>query len=143
MQPQWYDASAVPSEISARSGTAALRVAQKMLGVPYQNGGSGPAGFDCSGLITYSYAQAGITLPRTAREQFARTHPVAINELRPGDLVFFRLKSSTVSHVGIYQGHHKFIHAPVTGKVVVIASLDNRYWRERWVRGGRIPAPSV
>lgn len=138
VQPQVHEESGARPEIAADPGAEALRVAQQMLGVPYQNGGAAPEGFDCSGLVAYSYAQTGITLPRTAREQYAHTRPVTVNELRPGDLVFFRLKSSTVSHVGIYQGKRKFIHAPVTGKGVTIASLDNRYWRERWVRGGRI-----
>ena len=142
VQPQVHEEGDVRPAIAAGPGAEALRVAQQMLGVPYQNGGAGPEGFDCSGLVVYSYAQTGITLPRTVREQYAHTRPVTINELRLGDLVFFRLKSSTVSHVGIYQGQRKFIHAPLTGKVVSSASLDNRYWRERWVRGGRIPAPS-
>lgn len=142
VQPQVQKEGGVRPESAAGSGAEALRVAQQMLGVPYRNGGAGPAGFDCSGLVAYSYAQTGVALPRTAREQYAHTRPVSIDELRPGDLVFFRLKSSTVSHVGIYQGTRKFIHAPATGKAVMIASLDNRYWRERWVRGGRIPAPS-
>lgn len=138
VQPQVRDAAGVRPETAAGPGAEALRVAQQMLGVPYQNGGAGPEAFDCSGLVVYVYAQTGITLPRTVREQYAHTRPVMINELRPGDLVFFRLKSGTVSHVGIYQGQRKFIHAPATGKVVTSDSLDNRYWRERWVRGGRI-----
>lgn len=138
VQPQVHEDSSTLPEVATGPGVEALRVAQQMLGIPYQYGGTGPKGFDCSGLVAYSYAQTGITLPRTVRAQYARTRPVTINELRPGDLVFFRLKGSTISHVGIYQGQHKFIHAPATGKMVLSDSLDNRYWRERWVRGGRI-----
>lgn len=119
-----------------------LSIAREQLDSPYQYGGAGPDNFDCSGLVYYSYLQTGIVLPRTALAQFSYTKPVSVDELAPGDLVFFRLGSSRVSHVGIYEGGRSFIHAPSTGRGVMSDSLDNRYWRERWVRGGRIAAAS-
>jgi len=114
-----------------------VRVAETMLGVPYRYGGATPDGFDCSGLAFYSYTRAGIAIPRTTRAQYRQTEPIPSHELQPGDLVFFRLNGREISHVGIYQGGNIFIHAPLSGKTVTRDSLANRYWRERFVRGGR------
>ncbi|MDP1708023.1 MAG: C40 family peptidase [Gammaproteobacteria bacterium] len=124
------------------SSIKVLSVAREKLDSPYQYGGAGPDSFDCSGLVYYGYLQAGIILPRTALAQFSHTTPISADELKPGDLVFFRLGGSRVSHVGIYEGGRSFIHAPSTGRSVMSDSLDNRYWRERWVRGGRIALAS-
>lgn len=146
MQPEGQGApraDAAP-DATTTNATAAriLSIAREQLDSPYQYGGVGPDNFDCSGLVYYSYLQTGIVLPRTALDQFSSTTPVSAEELTPGDLVFFRLDSSRVSHVGIYEGGRSFIHAPSTGRSVTSDSLDNRYWRERWVRGGRIAAVS-
>lgn len=121
----------------ADAAVQALYVAREMLGVPYSYGGSSPDGFDCSGLVYYSYQAAGLDVPRTTRAQYQATRPVSARELDPGDLVFFRLDGRAVSHVGLYISNGQFIHAPATGKEVTVASLTNRYWRERFVRGGR------
>ncbi len=131
-----------PGATATAPSARVLSVAREQLDSPYQYGGTGPDSFDCSGLVYYSYLQAGIVLPRTALAQFSYTTPVSVDELEPGDLVFFRLGSSRVSHVGIYEGGRTFIHAPSAGGAVMSDSLDNRYWRERWVRGGRIAAAS-
>lgn len=147
MQPEGQGApraDAVPAAATTPTAAAekVLSIARKQLDSPYQYGGAGPDNFDCSGLVYYSYLQTGIILPRTALAQFSYTKPVSVDELAPGDLVFFRLGGSRVSHVGIYEGGRSFIHAPSTGRSVMSDSLDNRYWRERWVRGGRIAAAS-
>ncbi|MEO5703213.1 MAG: C40 family peptidase [Gammaproteobacteria bacterium] len=114
-----------------------LRTAQSMLGKPYHYGGSTPRGFDCSGLVFYSYKKAGITVPRTSRAQYQRTKPLATAKLLPGDVLFFSI-GGDISHVGIYQGDNVFIHAPVSGKQVTRDSMTSRYWNSHFVRGGRL-----
>jgi cell wall-associated NlpC family hydrolase len=96
----------------------------QFLGTPYVWGGTTPAGFDCSGLAQYLYARSGVRIPRTSEEQFQAGTPVAANQLRPGDLVFFR-KNGDVHHVGIYLGSGRFLQAPHTGDVVKISSLTD------------------
>lgn len=146
MQPEGQGApraDAVPAATTpAVTAARVLSIAREQLDSPYKYGGAGPDNFDCSGLVYYSYLQTGIVLPRTALAQFSYTKPVSVDDLAPGDLVFFRLGSSRVSHVGIYEGGRSFIHASSTGRGVMSNSLDSRYWRERWVRGGRIAAAS-
>ena len=117
-----------------------IAAARSMLGVPYRFGGSSPTlGFDCSGLVQYAHSQAGIEVPRTTGEQYRAALPIHRQALRPGDLVFFRThKHRYVSHVGIYLGKGKFIHAPSSGKRVSIASLKDDYWRQRYTSGGRM-----
>lgn len=117
-----------------------IEAARSVLGVPYQYGGSSPShGFDCSGLVQYAHSQAGIEVPRTTGEQYRAALPITRQALRPGDLVFFRTrKQRFVSHVGIYLGNGKFIHAPSSGKEVSIASLKDRYWRKHYTSGGRM-----
>lgn len=129
------DIAAAGAERDVRSEV--LRTAQAMLGVPYRYGGISPSGFDCSGLVFYSYARAGIQVPRTTLTQYQHTKPLSVRELLPGDVLFFRLNGRDISHVGIYQGNNKFIHAPVSGKRVSIDSLNARFWGARFVRGGR------
>ena len=116
-----------------------VRTAYDMLGAPYRYGGDTPRGFDCSGLVYYSYRRAGVRVPRTTERQFWDTRAVALRYLRPGDLLFFRLKGRRISHVGIYIGDSKFIHAPDYGQSVSISSLRNPYWRRHFVRAGRFP----
>jgi hypothetical protein len=112
--------------------------ALQQVGVPYRYGGSTPQGFDCSGLVQYVYRNTGISVPRTSREQLAATTPVPLADARPGDLVFFQSRDS--SHVGIYLGGNRFIHAPFTGTQVRITSLDDPYYQRTLVRAGRVPA---
>jgi cell wall-associated NlpC family hydrolase len=109
-----------------------------MLGVAYRYGGTDPRGFDCSGLVQYSFSQAGVRLPRTSEDIFRRSKLIPQAEMRPGDLVFFRISSNKVSHVGIYAGNRTFIHSPSSGKGVSYAQLGNSYWRQRLVATGRI-----
>src|SRR5207253_3759026 len=97
----------------------AATIALHYLGVPYVWGGASPAGFDCSGLVMYVYAQVGVALPHYAAAQYALGTPVSPDQLQPGDLVFF----DGLDHVGIYIGGGQFVHAPHTGDVVKISSL--------------------
>lgn len=117
-----------------------LDTALSYLGVPYRFGGMSPrTGFDCSGLVNYVFRQAfGLSLPRSARE-IARTGvAVARGELKPGDLVFFNTRGFSNSHVGIYIGDSKFVHAPNSRGRVRIDDMDNTYYRTRYNGARRI-----
>ena len=126
-----------PDGTAPNPGAAALMVAESRIGAPYRYGGAGPDAFDCSGLVAYSYRQAGVTLPRTAAQQYAAVTPVPRRELRPGDLVFFRVNGRNVGHVGIYAGEERLVDAPQSGGKVRIASLEDSWYRERYVGAGR------
>jgi len=135
-------AASEPSSAS-RQGVGAVIVQQALaqVGAPYRYGGADPArGFDCSGLVSYAHSRAGISVPRTAAAQFAAARKVDPGALRAGDLVFFRLVpgSRDVTHVGIYTGQRRFVHAPQTGRNVGEASLDDPYYRERFAGAGRL-----
>lgn len=114
-------------------GQRIISTAENYLGVPYRPGGTNPAGFDCSGFVLYVYDRNGISLPRSAEDQFRNGRRIHMNMARPGDLVFFRTSGRRVSHVGIYAGNGRFIHAPSSGKSIEYTSLDNSYWRKRFV----------
>lgn len=115
--------------------------AMQMVGVPYRWGGAGPDAFDCSGLVQYAYRNAGIALPRTASEQLDATDPVPLKNATAGDLLFFR-DGRSVSHVAIYLGDGRFVHAPRGGRDVSLDSFANTYYRTHFKRAGRvIPAP--
>lgn len=119
-------------EIMVDFGQEAVQHALDMVGTPYRFGGNTSEGFDCSGLVQYSYARAGVELPRTMEGQWAVSRPVTDTQLRPGDLLFFHQEGKRNSHMGIYIGDDRFVHAPSTGKQVTIASLANRYWRRHF-----------
>ena len=116
-----------------------IQVAKSQLGKPYHYGGISPkTGFDCSGLINYSYKRVGLKVPRTTRQLYRASRPVKKKHLKAGDLVFFRINRHKISHVGLYLGNNRFIHAPSSGKRVNIANMNDKYWRKRFSRGGRI-----
>ena len=100
--------------------------ARQMVGAPYKYGGRTPRGFDCSGLVFYVYGEAGVTVPRTAREQLRASRSLALKEAVPGDLLFFKEKNK-VSHVGIYLGGQRFVHAPSTGKAMRLFGYSITY----------------
>jgi len=119
-----------------------LATAVDLLGSPYRYGGNSPRkGFDCSGFVQYAYRQAGFVVPRTTRAQYNASRPVSRRKLRPGDLVFFRTRGGRISHVGIYLGKGRFIHAPASGKRVSTARLDDPYWRRHYSGAGRFIGP--
>jgi len=133
-----HPAGAGRSRSDANPGLA-IAAAKDMLGVPYHYGGQSPSrGFDCSGLVVFSFEKAGIPVPRTTYQQFRSSRPVKRARMQAGDLVFFRISRSRISHVGIYLGDNRFIHAPSSGKRVSIDRLDDPYWAKRFVRAGRV-----
>ena len=112
--------------------SSVVSIALQYLGVPYVWGGASPSGFDCSGLTMYAYAKVGVYLPHNAAMQYGMGTPVSRSQLAPGDLVFF----SGLSHVGMYIGGGRFVHAPHTGDVVKISSLSE-YWYAATYVGAR------
>ncbi len=119
-------------------GQRAALIAQSQIGVNYLFGGMNPStGFDCSGLVYYSYAQAGMTVPRTSRDQFRAARKISLAEAQPGDVVFFQ-DQEKLSHVGIYLGQRRFIHAPSSGRTVSVANIDSPYYQEHLVAVGRL-----
>lgn len=126
-----------PRQSAADSpGEQAAIVAVRQIGVPYRYGGATPRGFDCSGLVQYAYQKAGVSLPRTTAQQWRDFSPVDKRDLRVGDVLFFNI-SGQISHVGLYLGQGRFVHAPSTGHEVTIAELAGSYYARRFVRGGR------
>jgi hypothetical protein len=122
------------------AATEAIIQAMSQLGTAYQWGGASiGSGFDCSGLTSYVYQKADISLPRTARDQYAFTARIGKSQLRPGDLLFFKIRSRKIDHVGIYVGNNRFIHAPRTGEHVKYAQLNDAYWRRHFAGAGRVP----
>lgn len=114
--------------------------AMTLLGVPYKRGGSSAeTGFDCSGFVRHMYETSiGRLLPRRAEEQAVATDKIDRSELNPGDLVFFNTMRRTFSHVGIYLGDGKFIHAPSAGKAVRVDDLRAAYWTKRFTGARRV-----
>ena len=118
-------------------GNAIVAEAEKYLGVPYVWGGTSPDGFDCSGLVQYVCNSLGITVNRVAEDQFTNGIPVNRDELMPGDLVFFE-QNGYIHHVGIYVGNNMMLHAPHTGDVVRIASLESEYYQREYAGARRV-----
>lgn len=125
-----------PVVSSRSSGEQAAIVAVRQIGVPYRYGGSTVRGFDCSGLVQFAYSKAGISIPRTTAGQWRNMSPVSDKELKVGDVLFFRI-DGRISHVGLYLGSRRFVHAPASGREVTIAALDSDFYRKAFVRGGR------
>lgn len=128
-------------------GKASELVIQAMglLGVPYKLGGtSEEKGFDCSGFVRYMYEKSvGLVLPRRAEDQAKATEEISRSELKPGDLVFFNTLKRTFSHVGIYVGDGKFIHAPRPGKAVRVDDMREAYWQKRFNGARRVQADKL
>ena len=115
-----------------------LRVAQRMLAVPYRFGGTTLWGLDCSGFVQKTFAFFNLDLPRSAREQFREGAKVAKADLSPGDLVFFRTYAKYPSHVGIYLGDNRFVHASSRERKVTVESLDTPYYVKRYIGAKRL-----
>jgi cell wall-associated NlpC family hydrolase len=133
------EAGSAPSSITAAAGEYFSRAHDLLLqafaltGIRYRYGGDSPAtGFDCSGFVRYVFQQIGTALPRNASEISHLGRRVDRNELQPGDLVFFNTLRRPFSHVGIYLGDQRFIHAPSRGGNVEIVNMSQRYWERRY-----------
>ena len=118
----------------------AAQIASDMVGKPYKQNGNSPDGFDCSGLVQYSYLQAGVELPHGTRLLLRTTETVPRRETRAGDLLFFDEDGKRSSHVGIVLAEGEFVHAPATGGYVRTDSLADPYWEKRF-REARRPLP--
>ena len=132
-----------PASLLARAAASATGLADSalaFLGVSYRFGGNTPdRGFDCSGLVRRVFQDAlGLNLPRTAREMSSMGKQVRIEDLKPGDLVFFNTMRAAFSHVGIYLGDNKFVHAPSEGGVVRVEDMRIRYWTQRFNGARRV-----
>ena len=127
-----------PREKEVPVSDRAAAHAAKMVGKPYKYGGASPSGFDCSGLVLFSYQQAGVALPHNTSQQRRLSQHVKLAELKRGDLLFFDQEGKKNSHVGIYLGERRFVHAPSSGKHVRTDSLDAAYWKKHFSEARRI-----
>ncbi len=118
-------------------GHVAAGIALDQVGVPYRYGGNSPSGFDCSGLVQYAYTGAGVSVPRTTRQLWSSARTVESENLKAGDLLFFSIEGK-MSHVGLYLGGRRFVHAPQSGRRVSVASLDAPFYRAALIRAGRV-----
>jgi cell wall-associated NlpC family hydrolase len=127
-----------PLAATASMGSEIVIRAISLLGAPYKFGGAGPAAFDCSGLVSFIHEEVGIPVPRTAAEQYRAATPVPIDELEPGDLLFFKTRGASISHVAIYAGSNRFVHAPKAGHTIELRMMDDGYYKQRLVGAGRL-----
>jgi murein DD-endopeptidase len=123
---------------SAPVGDKAADTALTMIGRPYQFKGDTPSGFDCSGLVRYSYLTAGMDLPHGTKALLTITRSVGLKNARKGDLLFFIQEGKKYSHVGIYVGDDRFVHAPSTGGLVRRDSITNPYWQKHYLDTRRL-----
>ncbi len=142
----WYQKQKNPDKQSPseRSPSAIVQKTREYIGYPYYFGGDQPEqGFDCSGLVKYVFASFGRELPHSASLQFKISKRIPPREAQPGDLVFFDITGKGISHVGIYIGQMKFIHAPKPKQKVGIASMNIPYWQKRFRGVGRLTIPDA
>ena len=133
--------SRAPGDLPEQAGDVRDAVAMRalsMIGVPYKYGGADPReGFDCSGLVYYAYTSNGLFSPRTSQEQFSAARKIPLEQAAAGDLLFFR-DQERLSHVGIYLGEGRFVHAPSSGDAVRIADIDAPYYQRNLVAVGSL-----
>lgn len=121
------------------SGNAVVAKARTQIGKPYKYGGTTPkTGFDCSGLIQWSYKQCGVNVPRNTKDQAKAGTAVKKSQLRAGDIIVFRISARSGLHTAMYTGNGKFIHSPSTGKRIREDNLSTDYWARRYVSARRI-----
>ncbi len=132
------------SQAVTETANSLVNTAFGFLGVPYKFGGTDTeTGIDCSALVMLIYKESlGMVLPRTAAEQAKASQSIDEKDLKPGDLVFYNTMKRTFSHVGIYIGDGKFIHAPRTGSIVRVEEMDQTYWKKRFDGARRVTAQS-
>lgn len=139
----------LPSEPSPAGGSAPVVTAPAdaygitgtalgLRGTPYRNGGADPSGFDCSGFVSYVFAQHGVSMPRTVSELSREGASVNGGGVEPGDLLFFNTAGSGASHVGIALGGDEFIHAPSSNGDVRVERLSVAYWASRFIGARRV-----
>jgi len=135
-------ATEYPTNTAPKTTKTLASTALNFLGIKYRFGGETPnTGFDCSGLVSYAAEKSlGLKLPRTSAEMAREGKSVKTSELKKGDLVFFNTRGHRNSHVGIYLGDKKFVHAPRSGSVVRIESMDIAYWKKRYNGARRLAA---
>ena len=109
-----------------------IATAKKYIGTIYRYGGMGVKGFDCSGYVQFVYREIGISLPRSTPDQFEQGTKIDRADIKPGDLLFYRIYGGRISHVGIYLGDSRFIHAPSFGRRVSITSMELAYWKSKF-----------
>jgi murein DD-endopeptidase len=119
------------------AGARIAALAAALIGTAYHFGGADAGGFDCSGLALYVHEQAGLAIPRTAAAQQRAARAVPLQQLAPGDLVFFRIRSASINHVGIYSGAGRFVHAPHAGQAVTYGELKRGFYAQHLVSAGR------
>jgi peptidoglycan DL-endopeptidase LytE len=137
--PPAVPAAQIPEGALAGELAAAAR---DYLAIPYSFGGNDRSGIDCSALVQQFYRPFGIALPRTAREQFHCGAPVPLDALAEGDLLFFHTSAAYASHVGIYLGGGRMLHASPRSHQVVVSSIDNQYFRKRLLGARRLLSPA-
>lgn len=131
--------SSAPAANNYGDANALVSSAMGFIGVAYRFGGTTPRGFDCSGFMQYVFRKVfAVNLPRTAAQQAGVGVHVSRSNLQPGDMVFFRTAGRRISHVGMYVGGNRMIHAPRTGKRIEITSLGNKYWSKRYATARRV-----
>jgi cell wall-associated NlpC family hydrolase len=124
------------SSPSVGKGQRAAMIALDQVGAPYRYGGATPQGFDCRGLVQYSYSRAGVTVPRTTGQLWTTSMTVGREDLRAGDILFFSIDGK-MSHVGMYLGERRFVHAPQSGSNVSVGSLESPFYKAALIRAGR------
>ena len=122
-------------------GYALAGTALALRGTPYRNGGADPSGFDCSGFTQYVFSQYGQALPREVREQYRVGKSVKVEDLAPGDILFFSTTDPGPSHVAIAIGGDQFVHAPSSTGVVRVEHLSSTYWSPRYLGARRLTQP--
>jgi len=132
----------LPSVSRPSLGDEIVLRAMAQIGTAYRYGGADLEGFDCSGLVYFIHQELGLPAPRTARQQFESSQRIARGDLAPGDLVFFRFDGARISHVGIYAGAGRFVHAPQSGRNVELKSLDDTWYARHFAGGGRLAGAS-
>jgi len=129
---------APPADPAPSLSSRAADQALAMLGKPYHYGGNTPKGFDCSGLVQYSYARVGVTLPHGTRNLLRASRPISRSQLQRGDLVFFIQEGKKSSHVALYLGGNRFVHSPSSGKNVYVSGFNDAYWQRHFTEARRV-----
>jgi cell wall-associated NlpC family hydrolase len=103
------------------------------IGRPYRYGGNTPDGFDCSGLVQYVFAQSGVKLPRSSRDQSGIGKQIDLDDAEPGDLLFYSFTGGRIDHVAVYLGDGQAVHAPASGRQIIVAPVAQKYWMQKFV----------